>query len=36
MAQEKTFAQIESRYFWLLAALGALVVGAGLYPSSPA
>ncbi len=31
MAQEKTFAQIESRYFWLLAALGALVVGAGLY-----
>ncbi len=31
MVQNKTFAEIESRYFWLLAALGALVVGAGLY-----
>ena len=29
MAQNKTFAQIESRYFWLLLALGALVAGAG-------
>lgn len=31
MVQNKTFAQMESRYFWMLAAFGALVVGAGLY-----
>ncbi len=31
MAQNKTFAQIESRYFWLLVALGALIAGIGLY-----
>ncbi len=31
MAQNKTFAQIESRYFWMLVALGALIVGIGLY-----
>lgn len=30
MQQAKTFAQIESRYFYLLAALGALVAGAGM------
>ena len=31
MVQNKTFAEIENRYFWLLAAVGALVAGAGLY-----
>ena len=29
MTQNKTFAQIESRYFWLLLALGALAAGIG-------
>lgn len=31
MQTTKTFAQIESRYFWLLVALGALLAGIGLY-----
>jgi Ni/Fe-hydrogenase subunit HybB-like protein len=31
MTQNKTFAQIEARYFWLLTALGALVAAIGLY-----
>ena len=30
MQPAKTFAQIESRYFYLLVALGALTAGAGL------
>lgn len=30
MIQNKTFAQIESRYFYLLVALGALIAGAGM------
>lgn len=29
--QHKTFAQIESRYFYALTALGALIAGAGMY-----